>query len=114
MTTNDAWNLLYKLHEAIEEAEDGNINMDCITSDTIDALNYGLFGLDLANHYLDTVIRLVSTQNLESGYGDSAAEELIAQRANKLAQKASDVAQLLMTINKAVNMIDDLTEGGRQ
>lgn len=113
MTTNDAWNLLYKLHDAIEEAEDGNINMDCITSDTIDALNYSLFGLDLANHYLDTVIRLVSIQNLESRY-DTTAEELIAQDANKLAQKASNVVRLLITINKAVNMIDDLTEGGRR
>lgn len=114
MTTQEAWNLLYKLHDAIEEAENDNINMDCITSDTIDALNYSLFGLDLANHYLDTVIRLVRTQNLESGYGDAAAEDLIMLRAKKLAQKASDVALLIVTVNKAVNMIDDLTEGGEQ
>lgn len=113
MTTKQAQELVAKLQISIDEANGNNINMDCITSDTIDALNYSLFGLDLANHYLDTVIRLASIQNLEFRY-DTSTEELIAQRANKLAQKASDVALLLITINKAVNMIDDLTKGGRQ
>lgn len=113
MTTKQAQELITKLQESINEANGNNINMDCITSDAIDALNYGLFGLDLANHYLDTVIQLAGDRGLDFRY-DTSAEELIAQRANKLAQKASDVALLLITINKAVNMIDDLTEGGRQ
>lgn len=115
MKTEQAWDLLYRLHDAIENADDNdNINMDCLISDFLGAHNYSLFGLDLANAYLDTVVQYIKdSANFGSRY-DYDLERDISERAKKLAQKADDVTQLLIQINKVVNMINDLTKGDKQ
>lgn len=114
MTTHQAQELIAKLQEAINEANENIINMDCLTSDFLDAYNYSLFGLDLANAYLDTVVQYIKdSANFGSRY-DYSLEQNISERAKKLAQKADDVTLLLTTVNKAVNMINDLTKGDKQ
>ena len=114
MTTKQAWDLLYALQDAIENAEDDSINMDCITPDLISAREFSAFSLGLIDACLTTTTRIVSEGYAPGDTYDASFERSIITRANKLAQKAAGVATLLETLSMASNMFNDLLKGDKQ
>ncbi len=113
MKTKDAWNLLYSLQDAIENAdEEGNINMSYITSDLIDAQEFSSFSLDLIDTYLVTVTRITSETYAAGDKYNPEFERSIIKRANELTQKAAKVTTLLETLNEVTDMFNDLLKEG--
>lgn len=128
MTTNEAYNLIYSLHAAIEGAKDNCIDLDKVFENTkkdyIDGdiamlLHAGHFGLDCFKKYLEIVASLlvdndiiVNYDEVANGYYSTEEEQSIIERCTEIAafsrkikcaeESLNNVMLQLSTLDKSI------------
>lgn len=117
MTTNEAYNLIYSLHTAIEDAKDDYIDLskvlkeahyEYIDSDLTTLLHAGHFGLDCLKRRLEIIACLlkdndvlISKEYVTEDYYDIKDEELIVERCKEI----SELCSIILRAEKASNAL---------
>lgn len=117
MTKKDAYNLIYSLHAAIENAdEEGNLDWpevaknlhyEYVDSDLITLLHVGHFGLDCFKKYLEISACLLKDNGLVVSYDEVANGYYNTEAIHSIIARCTEIAELSRKLERAAKSLNN-------